>query len=194
MDDHTRHPVKPQTLVAQGFGVADPEANGLVSPLHLSATYFRDPDNGYSNGHVYGRTDNPTLHQAESLVAALEGAREAFVFGSAWGRQCGLLALNRPTHIVASRVMYWGLRSWLQGIDRYGHSISFVDTSSIEAIRKAVRPGATGLFWIETPSNPLWTITDIAAVSEAGSFCRRAALRRFHNCNADLHATALIGC
>jgi cystathionine gamma-synthase len=76
------------------------------------------------------------------------------------------LALERPTHIIASRVMYWGLRSWLQGIGRYGHTISFVDTSDIDAIREAVRPGATGLFWIETPSNPLWTITDIAAVSE----------------------------
>jgi len=172
MDDQTRRSVKPQTLVAQGFGAADPLANGLVTPIHLSTTYLRnpdigDPDNGYSSGRIYGRADNPTLHHAEALVAALEGAREALVFGSGMAAASAVfLALNRPTHIIASRVMYWGLRSWLQGIGRYGHSISFVDTSDLEAIRKAVRPGATGLFWIETPSNPLWTITDITAASE----------------------------
>ncbi len=62
--------------------------------------------------------------------------------------------------------MYWGFRSWLREIGRYGHSVSFVDTSDINAVRDAVRPGEAGLFWIETPSNPLWTITDITAVSE----------------------------
>jgi cystathionine gamma-synthase len=77
-----------------------------------------------------------------------------------------LLALEKPTHIIASQVMYWGFRSWLREIGRYGHSVSFVDTSDLNSVRDAVRPGETGLFWIETPSNPLWTITDISAVSE----------------------------
>ena len=76
------------------------------------------------------------------------------------------LALDKPTHIVASKVMYWGLRSWLQDIGRYGHTVTFVETSDLQAVRDAVRPGETGLFWIETPSNPLWTVTDIAAISE----------------------------
>src|SRR5262249_59954240 len=49
---------------------------------------------------------------------------------------------------------------------RLGHSVTFVETSNLDAVREAVRPGETGLFWIETPSNPLWTITDIAAISE----------------------------
>ena len=108
MDDHTRRPVKPQTLVAQGFGVADPLANGLVNPIHLSTTYLRDPDNGYSNGHIYGRADNPTLHQAEALIAALEGAREVFVFGSGMAAASAVfLALDRPTqyHRVARDVL-----------------------------------------------------------------------------------------
>jgi cystathionine gamma-synthase len=77
-----------------------------------------------------------------------------------------LLALDKPTHIVASQVMYWGFRSWLKDIGRYGHSLTFVDTSDLDAVRAAVKPGETGLFWIETPSNPLWTVTDIAAVSD----------------------------
>jgi len=77
-----------------------------------------------------------------------------------------LLALSKPTHIIASQVMYWGFRSWLREIGQYGHRVSFVETSDLDAVRAAVRPGETGLFWIETPSNPLWTITDIAALSE----------------------------
>jgi cystathionine gamma-synthase len=62
--------------------------------------------------------------------------------------------------------MYWGFRSWLREIGRYGHCVTFVETSDLDAVCAAVRPGETGLFWIETPSNPLWTITDIAAIAE----------------------------
>ena len=101
------------------------------------------------------------------------------------------LALDRPTHIVASRVMYWGLRSWLRDIGRFGHTVTFVETSDLDAVRDAVRPGETGLFWIETPSNPLWTITDIAAISEIAHSAGRAALRRFDGRDADLHAADL---
>jgi cystathionine gamma-synthase len=76
------------------------------------------------------------------------------------------LALEKPTHIVASQVMYWGFRAWLRDIGHYGHTVTFVDTSDLQAVSNAVRAGQTGLFWIETPSNPLWSITDIAAISE----------------------------
>ena len=128
---------------------------------------LRDPDNGYRAGYVYGRTDNVSVQQAESLIAALEGADEALLFGSGMAAATTvLLALDKPTHIVASQVMYWGFRSWLREIGRYGHSVTFVETSDLDAVRAAVRPGETGLFWIETPSNPLWTITDIAAIAE----------------------------
>jgi cystathionine gamma-synthase len=77
-----------------------------------------------------------------------------------------VLALAERTHIVASRLMYWGFRSWLHEVGRYGYNVTFVETSDLDAVRAAVRPGETGLFWIETPSNPLWTITDIAAISK----------------------------
>jgi cystathionine gamma-synthase len=62
--------------------------------------------------------------------------------------------------------MYWGLRQWLCDLPRYGHEVTFVDMSDLEAVRAAIIPGKTGLVWIETPSNPLWTITDIRAVSD----------------------------
>jgi cystathionine gamma-synthase len=167
MDDQTRPPLKTRTLLAQAMGAGDPVTKALVPPIHMSATYLRDADNGYSGGYVYGRTDNASVQQVEALLAALEGAAEAMTFASGMAAATSVfLALEKPTHIVASRVMYWGFRSWLQKIGRYGHSISFVETSDLDAVREAVRPGETGLFWIETPSNPLWTVTDIAAMSE----------------------------
>jgi cystathionine gamma-synthase len=133
----------------------------------MSTTYIRDADNGYRSGLVYGRTDNVTTQQVEAVIAALEGAEEAMMFSSGMAAATAVvLALERPTHIIASQVMYWGFREWLEDVVRYGHSVTFVETSDLDAVRDAVRPGETGLFWIETPSNPLWTVTDIAAISE----------------------------
>lgn len=167
MDDQTRPPLKARTLACQALGAGDPSTNALVPPIHMSATYLRDADNGYSSGFVYGRADNATVQQTEAVVAALEGADEAMMFASGMAAATTVfMALDKPTHIVASKVMYWGFRSWLRDIGRYGHSVTFVETSDLQAVRDAVRPGETGLFWIETPSNPLWTVTDIAAISE----------------------------
>ena len=167
MDDQTRPPLKARTLACQALGAGDPSTGAVVPPIHMSATYLRDADNGYSNGFVYGRADNATLQQTEALVAALEGADEAMMFASGMAAATTVfMALDKPTHIVASKVMYWGFRSWLRDIARLGHSVTFVETSDLQAVRDAVRPGETGLLWIETPSNPLWTVTDIAAISE----------------------------
>jgi cystathionine gamma-synthase len=167
MDEQTKSRCTAQTLVAQALGAFEPVTKGIVSPIHMATTYLRDADNGYSSGYVYGRSDNVSVQQAESLIAALEGADEAMLFGSGMAAATTvMLALEKPTHIIASQVMYWGFRSWLRDIGRYGHTVSFVETSDLDAVRAAVRPGETGLFWIETPSNPLWTVTDIAAISE----------------------------
>jgi cystathionine gamma-synthase len=167
MDDQTKSGFSPQTLVAQALGAHEPVTKATVPPIHMATTYLRDADNGYRAGHIYGRTDNLSVQQAQNLIAALEGAEQAFLFGSGMAAATTvILALDRPTHIIASQVMYWGFRSWLRDLGRYGHRVSFVDTSDLNAVRAAVRTGETGLFWIETPSNPLWTVTDIAAVSE----------------------------
>jgi cystathionine gamma-synthase len=167
MDDETRPRFSAATLVAQALGVHDPLTKAIVPPIHMSATYLRDPDNGYRAGYIYGRTDNVSVEQAQNVIAALEGADEALLFGSGMAAATTvLLALEKPTHIVASQVMYWGFRSWLREIGRYGHRVTFVETSDLNAVRAAIRPGETGLFWIETPSNPLWSVTDIAAIAD----------------------------
>jgi cystathionine gamma-synthase len=167
MDDRTQPPLTQRTLLAQALGAGDATTRALVPPIHMSTTYLRDPDNGYSSGYVYGRTDNASVQQAEALLAALEGADAAMMFTSGMAAATALvLAFDRPTHIVAPKVMYWGLRAWLRDIGKFGHAVTFVDMADLQAVREAVRPGETGLVWVETPSNPLWTITDIAAVSE----------------------------
>src|ERR1041385_745100 len=167
MDDQTQPPLRARTLLAQALGTGDASTKALVAPIHMSATYLRDPDNGYPCGYVYGRPDNPSVQQAEALLAALEGAEAAMMFTSGMSAATAVfLALDKPTHIVAPDVMYWGFRAWLRDIGQFGPRLTFVDTSALDAVRDAVRAGETGLVWIETPSNPLWTIADIAAISE----------------------------
>jgi cystathionine gamma-synthase len=167
MDKQSRSLLKSRTVLAQALGAGDPVTRALIPPLHVSTTFIRDADNGYQSGYVYGRTDNATIKQVEAILATLEGAEAALAFGSGMAAATTVfLALDKPTHIVASEVMYWGFRGWLKEIGRYGHSVSFVDTTDLDVVAKAVRPGETGMFWIETPSNPMWSITDIAAVAE----------------------------
>jgi cystathionine gamma-synthase len=167
MDDQTRPAHSVATLAVQAPGSRELATNAIIQPIHMSATFLRDADNRYPAGYVYGRTDNASVQQAEDLIAALEGADEALLFSSGMAAATSVfLALERPTHIVASRVMYWGFRSWLRQIGRYGHRVTFVETSDLDAVRAAVVSGETGLFWIETPSNPLWTISDIAAIAD----------------------------
>jgi len=168
MDYESRTPLKIRTLAAQGAVAPELTTKALVSPVHLSTTYIRDADNGYSGGRIYGGADNPSVQQVQNLIAALEGADDALMFGSGMAAASAVFqALEAQTHIIASEVMYYGLRAWLSDVgSRSGHSVSFVDTSDLQAVRAAVQPGKTGLFWIETPSNSTWTITDIAAVAE----------------------------
>ena len=138
----------------------------LTPPIHVSSTYLRDPDNRYSSGHVYGRPDSLSLQNAEVLLARLEHASEAMLFASGTAAATAVVLALEPTHIVAPTLMYWGLRTWLCELARYGHEVTFVDMEDLAAVDAAIVPGRTGLVWIETPSNPLWTITDIAAVCD----------------------------
>ncbi|MBO0755414.1 MAG: PLP-dependent transferase [Bradyrhizobiaceae bacterium] len=159
---------RPRTLAAQALGVIDPTTKAVVSPLHVATTFVRDPDNLYRSGFIYGRADNATVRQTEHVIAALEGAEAALLFGSGMSASAGVvMALPKPTHIVASRVMYWGFRNWLiTEATRLGHHVDLVDTTDLDALRRAVKPGTTELVWIETPGNPLWSITDIAGAAQ----------------------------
>ena len=156
---------KPQTLAAQALGWVDEKTKAVVGPIHTSTTYIRDPDNQYRSGRTYARADNPTFDQAEATLAALEGGHAAMVFASGMAAATvAFQALAPGDHVVVPNVMYWSLRNWLTGFARdWGLQVDTVDTSNLDAIVAAMRPN-TRLVWIETPANPLWTISDIAGV------------------------------
>jgi cystathionine gamma-synthase len=157
-----------RTLAAQAMGRIDETTRAVVPPLHVATTFIRDPDNGYSSGYLYGRPDNATVREAEAILAMLESAPEALAFGSGMSAATAVfLALSPGDHIIAPAVMYWALRHWLvNDAARWGLETSFVDMSDVAAVRAALRPGRTKLVWAETPANPLWSVTDIAAVAE----------------------------
>jgi cystathionine gamma-synthase len=165
MDDWTFSSLAPRTLAASALGAGEPTTQALTPPIHVATTYIRDADTSYSKGFVYGRADNVSIHQAEAVIAGLEDAAEAMMFSSGMAAATAVFLSLAPTHIVAPKLMYWGLRQWLRDLSRYGHEVSFVDMSDLDAVGAAVIPGKTGLVWIETPSNPLWTVTDIGAVA-----------------------------
>ena len=162
-----RSVLQPRTLAAQALGAIEPATKAVVPPVHVATTFIRDPDNQYRAGFVYGRPDNATVRQAEAVIAALEGAADAKLFGAGMAAAVAVvLAHDPPAHIVAPTVMYWALRRWfVEEAPRYGYRVTLVDTADLAAVRAAMRPGETKLVWIETPANPLWTITDVAAVA-----------------------------
>jgi cystathionine gamma-synthase len=168
MNEYSRSDVKPRTLAAQALGSIEPSTKAIVPPVHLATTFIRDADNQYRAGFSYGRPDNATVRQAEAVIAALEGAADAKLFGAGMAAAIAVvLALDPPAHIVAPTVMYWGLRRWfVDEAPRFGYRVTLVDTGDPAALRAAIRPGATKLVWIETPANPLWTVTDVAAAAE----------------------------
>ena len=158
----------PETLAAQALGWVDEETKAVVPPVHFSTTFIRDPDNQYRHGRSYARPWNPSFEQPEALLTRLEGGAAALTFSSGMAAATAVfMALKPGDHVIAPKVMYWGLRKWLQGYGtEWGLDISFVDGGSSEAIAAAVKPGRTKLVWIETPSNPMWVVTDIAAAAE----------------------------
>ncbi|HEY8566802.1 MAG TPA: aminotransferase class V-fold PLP-dependent enzyme [Beijerinckiaceae bacterium] len=158
-----------RSLAVQALGRVDPTTRAVVPPIHVSTTFIRDEDNLYRSGFVYGRPDNATVREAEDVLAMLEEAPAgALLFGSGMAAATAVFqALEPGDHVVAPRVMYWALRHWLgTEATRWGLEVTFVETDDLGALQAALKPGRTKLVWIETPSNPLWTITDIAGAAE----------------------------
>src|SRR3984957_6695122 len=161
-------PLHPATMAAQALGWIDESTKALIPPVHPSTTFVRDPDNQYRTGFSYGRPTNPTFVQPEALPASLEGGAACLTFASGMAAATAVfLALRPGDHVVAPQVMYWGLRNWLRnfGTER-GLVVDFVDAGATDALAAAVQPGRTKLIWIESPTNPTWAITDIAAAPE----------------------------
>jgi cystathionine gamma-synthase len=161
---------KPQleTLLAQGMGrVAEPNRD-LVPPIHTATTYERAADGSYPAGRVYSRADNPTYDAVEALVASMEGAASAMVLASGQAAAAAFFQSLAPgDRVLAPRNMYWALRKWLLDFGTaWGLVVELYDNASLDDLAARARSGKLRAIWIETPANPTWEVTDIAAACE----------------------------
>ena len=160
--------MKPATVAAQALGWIEERTRAVSPPIHTSSTFIRDADNQYRSGRSYARADNPTYDQAEAVIASLENANSAALFSSGMAAATAVfLSLKPGDHVVAPKVMYWLLRNWLLGFATdWGLKVELVDMTDLSAIKEATRKGETRLIWAETPANPTWEITDLAALAQ----------------------------
>lgn len=159
--------VKPASIAAQALGWVDEKTRAVSPPIHTSSTYLRDPDNQYRSGRVYARADNPAFDQVEAVLTQLESGAHAALFASGMAAATAVFqALAPGDHVLAPKVMYWSLRNWLMNFaTQWGLNVQLIDMTDQAAVKSAIVPGKTRMVWIETPANPLWTITDIAATA-----------------------------
>ena len=154
-----------QTLAAQGMGGVALPFREIVAPIHVATTYERAADGSYPGGRSYSRADNPTYDPAEALIASLEGAAAALVFASGQAAATTVFqALAPGDNVLVPRNMYWGLRKWLLSFAAvWGLVVEFYINDSFDDLAAKARARRPRLIWIETPANPTWDITDIAA-------------------------------
>lgn len=162
----------PQTIVAQAAGHVEPVSRGLAPGIYPATTYERDPDLSLPGGAVYARDENPAFDAAEDMLCALEGGAEAMLFASGMASAAALFqSLRHGDRVILPRVMYFALQVWVQRFaERFGLDLELVDNDAASYAAALARKPAR-LVWVETPSNPLWTITDIAAVAQACKAC-----------------------
>jgi len=140
----------------------DPTTGAVTTPIYQTST-FRQTEPGVNKGFCYARTGHPTRSALEENLAALEGARYGLAFASGMAAIHAVLSLlSRGDHVVSTQDLYGGAwRIFTKVFARFGIDFTFVDTRSPAAIEAAIRP-ETKLLWLETPSNPLLHVTDIA--------------------------------
>ena len=149
----------------------DPTTGSVVPPIYQTSTFVQDGIGGFRGGYEYARGGNPTRTSLQELLAAIEGADRALSFASGLAAEDTLLraALSPGKHVVMGNDVYGGTHRLVSRVHvPWGVSISTVEMSDLDAVRAAIRPESTALLWVETPSNPLMKITDIAALAEIG--------------------------
>ena len=158
--------MKPETIAIHAGNLHETTTKDVTSPIHLSTTFLRDENGGYSGGHMYSRVSNPNRSALENVLSALENGVEACAFSS--GNTAGMAlfqALKPGSHIIAPDDMYWGFKKQLQTIFADTLDIDFVDLTVPQEVAAYIKKN-TVLIWVETPSNPLLKITDLTAIAK----------------------------
>ena len=161
----TDDPLHIETLAVHA-GAAPEPATGAVSPsIHLSTIFERDADGGYSRGYSYQRKANPSRSALETALAALEGGAAAAAFSSGSAATTAIFqTLSRGDHLIVPADAYYGTRVILSDcLEPWGLEVTYCDVADVSAVRAALRP-STRMIWVETPSNPMLKVSDIAAL------------------------------
>ena len=154
----------------------DPQTGAVVPPVYQVSTYAQDGVGGLRGGYEYSRSGNPTRTALEECLASLEGGTRGLAFASGLAAEDTLLrTVTAPgTHAIIGNDAYGGTyRLFARVAEPWGVEHTPVDLTDLDAVRAAIRPGATRVIWAETPTNPLLTVVDIAALAriahEAGA-------------------------
>jgi cystathionine gamma-lyase len=147
----------------------DASTGAIMPPIYATSTYVQESP-GVHKGFEYSRTQNPTRFAYERCVAALESGTRAFAFASGLAATATILdLLDSGDHVIAGDDLYGGSYRLFERVRRRsaGLTFSFVDMADLQAVRAAVT-SKTKLIWVETPSNPMMKLTDLAAISDIG--------------------------
>jgi cystathionine gamma-lyase len=154
------------TRVIHGGQRPDPQTGAVMPPIYATSTYIQSSP-GVHQGYDYSRTRNPTRDALQAALANLEGGAAGFAFASGMAATATLLELlDAGSHIVAMHDLYGGSYRLLENVRKRsaGLGVSFVDLSDSAALEAALRP-ETRLVWVETPTNPMLKLVDLAAVA-----------------------------
>ncbi|MEV7597709.1 cystathionine gamma-synthase [Kitasatospora sp. NPDC089797] len=157
-----------ETLAIHAGQEADPQTGAVVTPIYQVSTYKQDGVGGLRGGYEYSRSANPTRTALEECLAALEGGARGLAFASGLAAEDTLLRtiLKPGDHIVIPNDAYGGtFRLFAKVLTRWGVEFSVANTQKLDDVRAALRPN-TRAVWVETPSNPLLGITDLAGLAE----------------------------
>jgi cystathionine gamma-synthase len=159
-----------ETLAVHAGHEPDPSTGAVTPPIHLSTTFAREVDGSYRSGLVYSRYANPNRTALEGCLAALEGGAGAACFASGSAATTTVLQSLEPgAHVIVPDDAYFGTTKLIRDIfGPWKLEMSVVDMTDLESVARAMR-ATTRLVWIETPSNPLLRVVDIAAVAALAS-------------------------
>jgi cystathionine gamma-synthase len=157
--------VRIETLAVHAGHAPDPATGAVSPPIHLSTTFVREADGSLHQGFLYSRSDNPGRRGLETALARLEGGPVALAFASGMAATSALIHTLAPgDHVIAPADAYYATGKLLREVMQpWGLASSFVDMTDLDAVGRAVTP-RTRLLWIETPSNPVLAVTDIAGI------------------------------
>ncbi|HEY5222512.1 MAG TPA: cystathionine gamma-synthase [Microbacteriaceae bacterium] len=147
----------------------DPTTGAIIPPIYQTSTFVQDGIGGLRGGYEYSRSANPTRTALQTLLASLEGGSHAFSFASGLAAEDALLraALRPGDHVVLGGDVYGGTHRLINRVHGdWGIRNTAIDLTDTDVVRGALATENTKILWIETPSNPLMKITDIAALAE----------------------------